>query len=83
MNIEECIAELEEDAKNHYEMVSAYHSDEGVYLREETYHREKAERSERIVKWLKELVEWRNGIRVTFATAETETLYFGRCDNEE
>lgn len=35
-----------------------------------------------LVAWLKELDEWRKGIRVTFATAETETLYFGCCDEE-
>jgi hypothetical protein len=59
MTIEECILDLEEDAKGHYEMVAAYHSDEGVYLMEETYHREKAERSEQIAEWLKELKEYR------------------------
>ena len=55
MTLEEAIKHEEESAKWEYGMADTYHTDEGVYGREEAYHREKAENHERMVMYLKEL----------------------------
>lgn len=55
MTLEEGIEFFEEIAREEYEMVDTYHTDEGVYGREEAYHREKAEHHEQVAEWLKEL----------------------------
>lgn len=55
MTLDEAIKHEEESAKWEYGMADTYHTDEGVYGREEAYHREKAENHERMVMYLKEL----------------------------
>lgn len=55
MTIEEGIEFFEDIARLEYDLVNSYHTDEGVYGREESYHREKAEHHEQVAIWLKEL----------------------------
>ena len=57
MTLEEAIKFEEENAKNFYSLVDAYHTDEGVYLTNETRAREYAEYHEQLAEWLKELRE--------------------------
>ena len=59
MTLEEGIEFFEEVARTEYEMVDTYHTDEGVYGREEAYHREKAEHHEQVAEWLKELKKYK------------------------
>ena len=55
MTIDEGIEFFEDIARLEYDLVDTYHTDEGVYGREESYHREKAEHHEQVAMWLKEL----------------------------
>ena len=57
--LDEAIEFYEDIAREEYGMVNVYHTDEGVYGREEAYHREKAEHHERVAQWLKELKAYR------------------------
>lgn len=55
MTIEEGIEFFDDIARLEYDLVDSYHTDEGVYVKEESYHREKAEHHEQVAMWLKEL----------------------------
>lgn len=55
MTIEEGAEFFEDIARLEYDLVDSYHTDEGVYGRKESYHREKAEHHEQVAMWLKEL----------------------------
>ena len=55
MTLDEAIKHAEEKAEQNYQMVGAYHTDEGVYLEEETKCRMCAEEHEQLAEWLKEL----------------------------
>ena len=57
MTLDEAIKHEEWEAEQNYRLVSTYHTDEGVYLQEETLCRLCAERHEQIAEWLKELKE--------------------------
>ena len=55
MTVEEGVEFFEDIARLEYDLVDSYHTDEGVYGKEESYHREKAEHHEQVAMWLKEL----------------------------
>ena len=55
MTLDEAIKHAEEKAEHNYQMAGAYHTDEGVYLKEETKCRMCAEEHEQLAEWLKEL----------------------------
>ena len=59
MTLDETIQICEVRAKNNYDLAAAYHTDEGVYIKEETRFRERAEEQEQLAAWLKELKERR------------------------
>lgn len=54
-DIDGVIEYAERESDGYYKMVSVYHTDEGVYIQEETRFRYKAELWEQISEWLKEL----------------------------
>lgn len=58
-DIDEVIKYAEREAEGCHQMSSAYHTDEGVYLHEETRFRYKAILWENIHEWLEELKELR------------------------
>lgn len=60
MDIDEAIRHAEEVAERNWEMVSCYHTDEGVYMHEEAQCRECAEEHQQLAEWLKELKALRN-----------------------
>ena len=55
MTLDEAIKHTEEKAEEYYSLASAYHTDEGVYLKIETRWRMCAEEQEQLAEWLKEL----------------------------
>ena len=57
MTLDEAIKIEEQTSENFYSLVNAYHTDEGVYLAEETRARNSAEYHEQLAEWLKELRE--------------------------
>ena len=57
MTLEEAIKLEEHTSENYYSLVNTYHTDEGVYLTEETRARNSAEYHEQLAEWLKELRE--------------------------
>lgn len=59
MTLEEAITYEEQNAASFEEMADFYHSDEGVYLHEETMQRKCAEICWQLVEWLKELKAYR------------------------
>lgn len=59
MTLEEAITYEERKAESLEETADFYHTDEGVYLHEETMHRKCAERCWQLVEWLKELKAYR------------------------
>ena len=61
MNIKDGIDFYEDIARLEYDLVDTFHTDEGVYGRAESYHREKAEHHEQVAIWLKELQAHRAG----------------------
>ena len=58
-NIDEVIKYAEREAEGYHQMASAYHTDEGVYIHEETRFQYKAILWENIHEWLEELKELR------------------------
>jgi len=58
-DIDDVIKYAEQESEGYYQMVSAYHTDEGVYIQEETRFRYKAELWNQISEWLEELKELR------------------------
>ena len=58
-DIDEVIKYAEREAEGCHQMASAYHTDEGVYLQEETRFMYKAILWENIHEWLEELKELR------------------------
>lgn len=56
-DIDDVIKYAEQESEGYYQMVSVYHTDEGVYIQEETRFRYKAELWNQISEWLKELKE--------------------------
>ena len=58
-DIDEVIKYTEREAEGCHQMASAYHTDEGVYLQEETRFQYKAILWENIHEWLEELKELR------------------------
>ena len=59
MRLEEAIIHAEYVAESNEDMANAYHTDEGVYLREELKCRKCAEEHRQLTEWLKELRERR------------------------
>lgn len=59
MTLDEAIQHAEEVAENKYGLADAYHTDEGVYLEEETECRMCAEEHAQLAAWLKELKAYR------------------------
>ncbi len=59
LSLDEMITLYEDKAERAYSTADIYHTDEGVYLTEETKWREKAELAEQLAIWLKELRELR------------------------
>ena len=55
MTLDEAIAHAERKAENNYALAGSYHTDEGVYLEEETRCRQCAEEHEQLAEWLREL----------------------------
>ena len=54
MTLEEAIKLEEHTSENYYSLVNTYHTDEGVYLTEETRARNSAEYHEQLAEWLKD-----------------------------
>lgn len=54
MTLEEAIKREEEQIEHYYTLVDYFHTDEGVYLREETRARDNAEYHEQLAEWLKQ-----------------------------
>lgn len=64
MTLEEAIEHAEEKAQENYNMASAYHTDENVYMEEEAKCRLCAEEHEQLAGWLKELKAYKeNGTK--------------------
>ena len=61
MTLEEAIKNEEKTSNNYYSLMDAYHTDLGVYLKEETRARNNAEYHEQLAELLKELKNWREG----------------------
>lgn len=59
MTLDEAIKHAEEVAENKYGLADAYHTDEGVYLEEETKCRMCAEEHAQLAMWLHELKLYR------------------------
>ena len=55
MTLDEAIKIEEQTSENFYSLVNAYHTDEGVYLAEETRARSSAEYHVQLAEWLKQL----------------------------
>lgn len=64
MTLDEAIKHAEEKASTNYILASSYHTDEGVYLEEETKCRMCAEYHEQLAEWLKELRELKEKIKM-------------------
>lgn len=64
MTLEEAIKYEEHTSENYYSLVNTYHTDEGVYLTEETRARNSAEYHEQLAEWLKELRELKEKIKM-------------------
>ena len=62
MTLYEAIQLEEEAAKNNYFLADAFHSDEGVYLEQETNCKLRAEEYEQLASWLRELKDLKNAI---------------------
>ena len=77
MTLEEGIEFFEDIARLEYDLVDSYHTDEGVYGREESYHREKAEHHEQVAMWLKELQAHREAWRKAKRTVKAYLMLEG------
>lgn len=65
MTLDEAIRLEEGKAEHYYEMADDFHTDEGVYNREESAYRTSAEEHEQLASFLRELKNFRDGaIRV-------------------
>lgn len=82
MTLDEAIKHAEEVAEQNEKQAEIFNNPRYSNYGKAEECAECAAEHRQLAKWLKELDEWRKGIRVTFATAETETLYFGCCDEE-
>ena len=83
MTLEEGIEFFEDIARLEYDLVDSYHTDEGVYGREESYHREKAEHHEQVAMWLKELKAHREAwekVRKGLRDKHRESYFIGVYD---
>lgn len=60
MTLDEAIIWYKDLAELDYGLAESYHTDEGVYLEQETKCRERAENYEQLVEWLKELKAYRS-----------------------
>ena len=60
MTLDEAIKIEEKTSNNYYSLMNSYHTDLGVYLKEETRARNSAEYHEQLVEWLKELKHFKN-----------------------
>lgn len=53
LSLEEAIKHAEEVAEFKHKTADGFHTDEGIYLREETKYRESAEEHRQLAEWLK------------------------------
>ena len=63
LDLDETITIYESKAEHAYSMAAIHHTDEGVYLAEETKWRERAEVAEQLGNWLKELRDLREAMK--------------------
>ena len=64
MTIDEAIQRTKDKADHYYSMIAVYHTDEGIYLEEETRSRIYAEEHVQLAEWLEELKAWRSGLLI-------------------